>query len=1119
MHRSAELSTSQNNQTPAHELNNQSDNENQIREAEAALDNTRRTIHDRLGADGQELKHLLDEYVVTKAHDTIGQAQADGHISHQEQQEITNDLTVATIHSIDDAIDGQDAASTPITKVCISRDCVDGLGKDIAGKHKGINVREWLKDTAAEFMQRRREHASRKMGELAVKAFNRSDQKFSQLVEKGRIDINNPAVVAQLSSQFMQNFNVTLSEYRQNVDGASGDNQTQAAYPSIGKAMVEFSSKTGLTLEQLAGQPGVAEYIVDQIVDKSTSSQLDVGNNFFLDHDTASLLDDEGLLKQVERSIKQNNIDINELTLAALRGTQDLDIKPGFTTPSTQEQINQINKYRSNIQLANQLGFDFTANDTQDYFLEPYRGEARQLNILDDTDNATVQLVNQLENRRIQTILSAIDNSRGSAWLTIDDLVSPLSHSLSEKCTGTSAYYANLGCWGESENEFFNEVRHQAIDKSIPLDSLIASDTLLPTTIFFQNCLDDIKPAIIMDGGIPRETFLRALSPMGREDNIDLTELPAFAISPQNPYNFGDKELVEFFKGNNYELLNKFFEGGFGEVVVDRCRGRITYRTLNQLNHITHNNAYLDELNETYTEAKQHYPGIDASKGTPQINDAVLNRIVIDNLGWDNIGQIIQYNSGADQKIACMSEAELRTLSKRLSLADRLPGNKIRDVAAITLRQDKLGKVMDEFLNQPEITVDALDKLELLLSIDYDKIPNMESLADFDKIQQLYQQRVENELDHKKVRALLDGLISAPEILPSRAADTGNYSESLLLKLSPTELAVLDTNIHDESGSNDYSDQLQHLANRLGTTTDKLSGLRTNALLHLNDLLTDSYNELMAHTLDNIDHYIEYEGADIPVVVYDGQPFAMLYHGIGGMSYAPTRDIQDALLDNPATWNTAYGSPYLSVSYINEKNCNEVFAKKLAFGFTRISPRSIQVAAREDVGSSERLRPTHSKLDAAIVKRNIYAKQMLEPDDLVFSQLAQAQQTSSPYNEIVINRNSGNPNEFNGRIQPDCIVAYVNADTAQNPISERHLEAAKYFNVPIVVIHENKYQPEYDKVLHEYKAEFREYSKKQMEAVKNRLTASTNSLERSTLYAMLAAIQQKINDLYMQKEY
>ena len=156
------------------------------------------------------------------------------------------------------------------------------------------------------------------MGELAVKAFNRSDQKFSQLVEKGRIDINNPAVVAQLSSQFMQNFNVALSEYRQNVDGASGDNQTQAAYPSIGKAMVEFSSKTGLTLEQLAGQPGVAEYIVDQIVDKSTSSQLDVGNNFFLDHDTASLLDDEGLLKQVERSIKQNNIDINELTLARL---------------------------------------------------------------------------------------------------------------------------------------------------------------------------------------------------------------------------------------------------------------------------------------------------------------------------------------------------------------------------------------------------------------------------------------------------------------------------------------------------------------------------------------------------------------------------------------------------------------------------------------------------------------------------------------------------------------------------------------------------------------------------------------------------------------------------------
>ena len=129
-----------------------------------------------------------------------------GHISHQEQQEITNDLTVATIHSIDDAIDGQDAASTPITKVCISRDCVDGLGKDSAGKHKGINVREWLKDTAAEFMQRRREHASRKMGELAVKAFNRSDQKFSQLVEKGRIDINNPAVVAQLSSQFMQKF-------------------------------------------------------------------------------------------------------------------------------------------------------------------------------------------------------------------------------------------------------------------------------------------------------------------------------------------------------------------------------------------------------------------------------------------------------------------------------------------------------------------------------------------------------------------------------------------------------------------------------------------------------------------------------------------------------------------------------------------------------------------------------------------------------------------------------------------------------------------------------------------------------------------------------------------------
>ena len=201
---------------------------------------------------------------------------------------------------------------------------------------------------------------------------------------------------------------------------------------------------------------------------------------------------------------------------------------------------------------------------------------------------------------------------------------------------------------------------------------------------------------------------------------------------------------------------------------------------------------------------------------------------------------------------------------------------------------------------------------------------------------------------------------------------------------------------------------------------------------------------------------IEFRDERIPLLEMQSDEFMFLVHRLGAYL---GKD-----LDHPSSWNTGKpkkafyhdGSPigYISTCAITDCAINlagiddvcAINPEEIFYAFTDFGKDTLKYMAAYDLftkdGLDDKGRP------GIVSERQDYLYR--NPRNLADA----TRDNTYGYNEVVLDRYSGNPNEHGGRLQPNYLIVFTNDP---NSISERVKKHAAYFHVPIMMIDPQKY--------------------------------------------------------------
>ena len=189
---------------------------------------------------------------------------------------------------------------------------------------------------------------------------------------------------------------------------------------------------------------------------------------------------------------------------------------------------------------------------------------------------------------------------------------------------------------------------------------------------------------------------------------------------------------------------------------------------------------------------------------------------------------------------------------------------------------------------------------------------------------------------------------------------------------------------------------------------------------------------------------VYYDNNGQPIVKYEltGQPFTLLIHALSNNEMSPNNHLVKQILDNPENWNNiSGGNKFISTSLISDKYFRTYGAPQLIYGFSSLSEDSIKYMDSIDAGTNREAGENHDfNMRESLFFRNINTVTSI--DTLV----EETAKKNSRWNEVLITRR----NNDGSKRKPDYIVCMDN-------INGYAIRAAKYFCIPIYVIHTNKY--------------------------------------------------------------
>ncbi len=205
---------------------------------------------------------------------------------------------------------------------------------------------------------------------------------------------------------------------------------------------------------------------------------------------------------------------------------------------------------------------------------------------------------------------------------------------------------------------------------------------------------------------------------------------------------------------------------------------------------------------------------------------------------------------------------------------------------------------------------------------------------------------------------------------------------------------------------------------------------------------------------------LELDGREIPLLSMVGDDWMLLVHRLGAI-------YEHKDTENPMQWNDSSHRSrfdkegnqigYISTSAIadgaihfagdgNISNPEEVF-----YAFTELGDKSIVAIAEYDLWTD--VGGTHGENASPHLKTRRQEHLYRDPRELI--ERTRQKIHEDGYNEVALDRYSGDPEVEGGRLQPNYIVVFTKN---QGDISETVKRQAAYFNAPILMIDPKKYK-------------------------------------------------------------
>ena len=442
-------------------------------------------------------------------------------------------------------------------------------------------------------------------------------------------------------------------------------------------------------------------------------------------------------------------------------------------------------------------------------------------------------------------------------------------------------------------------------------------------------------------------------------------------------------------------------------------------------------------------------------------------------LGDDYLGHVAFYNTYAIDNLLEMDPDQLRNVRRHLDMLtglDLMPYDRARltNLAVLAEEKESSRRLFDRLCQAEELSLDD-DTRESLIALMRSRnkwdISTLEELENYDAV---VSERIgyglidDSDYMYQAVESMLD-----PASRPFQI-DSFNWEEleqeGILDDDDRATIRLAKVMSEGWLENDEILDAIQQsglfvpVAGESGRAeVTKLDG----ALARLYDkayrYITDDWNRAM-FDVDSHGEGIEHttiedaQGTRIKVTKLVGAPFNILSHTV--FSYN-MKGIFRELMKDPGIWNRAMGTSTISTSCIGDKYLNYVTGRhhdEVALGFSQINPGALIGMNYRD-GWMEHGRGVfypsmmHGQTSMTTCRRFM--------DDCAKWRNEDGYEWKHTYNEVGLLRISGDPAVHHGRLQPSCIIVH-GSDVGD--ISDSHKRFARCFEVPILLIDDDKYK-------------------------------------------------------------
>lgn len=542
-----------------------------------------------------------------------------------------------------------------------------------------------------------------------------------------------------------------------------------------------------------------------------------------------------------------------------------------------------------------------------------------------------------------------------------------------------------------------------------------------------------------MSGLFDNVTFLQIIKLCGEEIKNE-TELFSFIRSKSNGY-----ITVEEFSELIYEYIHV-------------KNNSLKYIFI--LDKLGYENEELKEMFGKVRKLINSRPETDFNN--PALSLDLLSDEIVEKLGYDFISAILEYNSGAHKIVIANMKDPI--FEEWVNYIMNLPiyNKKLLHFAILSYPNSQ--ELVEELITSPIVlNEDQLQNLyEILVQRNKYKVYDIDTLTDYDVHRSL---TLENKIkDGIYIESVKDGIL---EVLFNVEL---SYAESIFKVYGLHSKEFIDNLLNE--GAIDIKDKaaieiVREIMNE--NDIDKLRETFENSvkrgnivsLVELEQKLKLYFGKYFKDSLFKADgvekqgiKYSEVSGLQdtklvnvngreitnedkIQVVELEGIDFKLLIHKIH--NYDPKfASLAMKIINDPSLWNKLEGASTLSTSMVSDIHMSCVghgSPSAVYYGFNDISNSSLLLMGRNDIYAEHggrKLEPT------------AHRNEFMIPDIL--------QLVSTSYNEVTLDRKSSDHLEFDRRIQPTCIICF---DGIINDASKR---AAQYFDIPIYMIHRQKYR-------------------------------------------------------------